>query len=238
MYEYIFSIYIKKLELCESPERILIDFQTELQKIPRWNADDIAEQTKKVVDVCSFLDELLTMVFYANVKILSSVKIKSGSKNKKLKMTVPTNETFIHNVYKRVAKNIYNNPYLYSLQKYQGNVTNNIKDVFNIIENEIEDTIRDMLPMKNILQSLAHYDDSDDDEIMDNVSEPPMFENSNEPTHKEIVDEEPDNTDPEEDEPPTTVTNELPSEDPTPVTPEDSEEIRRIDLKKGESFFD
>ena len=95
-----------------------------------------------------------------------------------------------------------------------------------------------MLPMKNILQSLAHYDDSDDDEIMDNVSEPPMFENNNDPTHKEIDDEEPENTDPEEDEPPTTVTNELPSEDPTPVTPEDSEEIRRIDLKKGESFFD
>lgn len=214
VYEYIFSLYINVLEICDNPKDVLLKFQKELQKIPKWNSDEIDERAKQVLDICGFINDLITMVFYANVRILSSVKIKTSGKNKKLKMVVPSNETFIHNVYKRVAKSIYNNPFLFSIQKNSGNVTNNINDVFAIIQYEIEDTIRDMLPMKTILDSLSVHD-SDDEEEEEEI--------------KDVVPVEEFEKD--EAEPPDTI--ESPND-----SDHEEEEVRKIGVKPEQSFFE
>ena len=232
VYEHIFSLYINVLETCENPKDVLMHFQKELQKIPKWNSDEITQRTNQVLDVCGFLSDLITMVFYANVRILSSVKIKTSGKNKKLKMVVPSNETFMHSVYKRVAKSIYNNPFLFSIQKNSGNVTNNINDVFVIIQHEIEDTIRDMLPMKTILESLSMHESDDEEEPEEELShgnELPENDNESDVDKEEPVNAEelPDVSDALSD-----ANNEEPEQKP------DQEEVRKIDVNPKQSFFD
>jgi hypothetical protein len=152
IYETIFGLYTNVVQVCEQPNDILLLFQNELQQIPKWNMDVIKNEALKIVAVCSYLNDLITAIFLSNVRILTSVRMHKESK-KKVQIVVPTNESFVHNIYKNVAKNIYNDPYLFSMRKYQGSVTNNIQEVFMLIDKTVEDTIREMLPIENILQS-------------------------------------------------------------------------------------
>jgi hypothetical protein len=192
IYEEIFELYTRSIETCENPNDLLICFQNELKQVPKWNSDVIKEATQKVLDACSYFNDLITAVFLSNVRILTSVKLGS-SKKRKVKLVVPTNETFVHKVYVNVSKSIYNDPFTFSNKRYQGNVLRNMNDVFPLIEVSIEDTIRDMLPIQNILESyLGETMDSDteseseaesqqnDSEADDHAEEPMMSDHDHE----------------------------------------------------------
>ena len=60
------------------------DFQSMLKKIPQWNQEMIDLEVKRIIKYsnCSWLDDLLTAVFVANAKILSSVRINDNNSNK------------------------------------------------------------------------------------------------------------------------------------------------------------
>lgn len=161
IYEHLFDMYSTSIEKCERKDDLLICFQSELQQVPKWNSDVIKEATAKVVDACSYINDLITAVFLSNVRILTSVKM--NSKKRQVKLVVPTNETFIHKVYVNVSKSIYNDPFTFSNKRYGGNVLRNMHDVFPLIENSIEDTVRDMLPIQNILESYLGDTLSDSD---------------------------------------------------------------------------
>ena len=92
---------------------------------------------------------------------------------------MPTNDSFVHSVYMNCAKQIYTNPYLYSLNNYDP-ITDNTNEVYEIIEKATLDTIRNLLPLKSILDSylgnaLSSDDESDSDEseLEPAVEEPP-----------------------------------------------------------------
>lgn len=178
IYETIFSLYTHVVQECVEVDDILILFQSEMQQIPKWNMDVIKTETQKIMDVCAYLNDLITAIFLSNVRILTSVRMHKESK-KKVQIVVPTNENFVHQIYKNVAKNIYNDPYLFSIRKYQGSVTNNIQEVFGLIDKTVEDTIREMLPIENILQS--YIGDTMDD---DTSAEEPVYEEE-EPVYEE-----------------------------------------------------
>lgn len=152
VYAGLLSMYEGALNESDTENMILYYFQKELKNIPKWNNEVIKEETKRVLEDCSYFNELVTAVFLSNVRILTSVKI-GGRVNKKFQLVVPTNENFIHQVYISVGKAVYGNPYLFSLMKLDGNITNNIHDVFDVIESSVADTIRRMLPIKNILEA-------------------------------------------------------------------------------------
>lgn len=152
VYEGLFDMYTKSIENCKNEDDLLVCFQNELKQVPKWNADVIKESATKMTDSCSYFNDLLTAVFLSNVRILTSVKLGSNKK-RKVKLVVPTNDTFVHKVYVNVAKSIYNDPFTFSNRRYNGNVLRNMNDVYPVIETAIEDTIRDMLPIQNILES-------------------------------------------------------------------------------------
>jgi hypothetical protein len=182
IYERLFDIYSESIEKCERKDDLLICFQNELQQVPKWNSDVIKEATAKIVDSCSYINDLITAVFLSNVRILTSVKM--NSKKRQVKLVVPTNETFVHKVYVNVSKSIYNDPFTFSNKRYGGNVLRNMHDVFPLIELSIEDTVRDMLPIKNILESYLG------DTMSDSDSEPGEPEEPEEP-EEPIEPEEP-----------------------------------------------
>lgn len=164
IYERLFGMYSDSIEKCDRKGDLLVCFQRELQQVPKWNSDVIKDATAKVVESCSYINDLITAVFLSNVRILTSVKM--NSKKRKVKLVVPTNETFVHKVYVNVSKSVYNDPFTFSDKRYDGNVLRNINDVFPLIETSIEDTVRDMLPIQNILESYLG------DTMSDSESEP------------------------------------------------------------------
>ena len=197
IYEEIFDMYNRSIQTCEDPNDLLICFQNELKQVPKWNSDVIKEATQKILDICSYFNDLVTAVFLSNVRILTSVKL--GSKKRQVKLVVPTNDNFVHKVYINVSRSIYNDPFTFSNKRYQGNVLRNMNDVYPLIETSIEDTIRDMLPIQSILESYLGdtMDDSDtesEDPIEDPVEDPNEDPNeipSEDPSEDPIEEERP-----------------------------------------------
>ena len=167
VYESIFNTYTEVVTNTENIDNVLIEFQEALKQIPKWNSDVITEHVNAVLESCSFFNDLLSVVFLSNVRILSAVRMNHSGK-KKIKIVVPTNDKFVHEVFKNVAKNIYNDPYLFSIKRYNGNVTNNIREVFEVIDVTVRDTIRGLLPFQNIIES---YVTQEDDEEIEKAEE-------------------------------------------------------------------
>ena len=131
---------------------------------------------------------MITAVFISNVKILTSVKLNKIKK--KVKIVIPPNNKFIAKAFTNCAKNVYNDPYLFSPTKYK-DVENNILDVYKVITYSIEDTIRDMLPIENILQS--YIDEAlNDDKYEERIDSDDEKEDTDE--DKLDTDEEKDDT--------------------------------------------
>ena len=168
VYESIFNTYTEVVTNTENIDNVLIQFQEALKQIPKWNSDVITEHVNAVLDSCAFFNYLLSVVFLSNVRILSAVRMNHSGK-KKIKIVVPTNDKFVHEVFKNVAKNIYNDPYLFSIKRYNGNVTNNIREVFDVIDVTVRDTIRGLLPFQNIIESYVTQQEDDDEEDQDEV---------------------------------------------------------------------
>jgi hypothetical protein len=184
VYTSLLTMYDRAVNISENTNDILYHFQKELIKTPTWNSNVIKEETERILSSCSYFNELITAVFLSNVKILSSVKL--GNNNKKFQLIIPTNENFVHHVYVKVCKRIFDNPYLFSLKKYNNNVTNNMADTFDVIDDCVVHSVRDMLPIKHILESYITHDT----EISDTDSEYHHSEDNHSVEEKHFHDEE------------------------------------------------
>mgnify|MGYP007055440692 CR=1 FL=1 len=196
IYNELLSCFNESLNVSETQIDVLMQFQRNLKQIPKWNSDVIEEHTNEIIEDCSFFNELITAVFISNVRILTSVKL---SKNKKkVKIVIPPVTKFVAKVYTNCAKNVYNDPYLFSINRYK-DISNNMIDVYNVIGLSIEDTIRDMLPIQNILETYLDdtLEEKEDEHSEDENLVPPEEDDG-------IPEEEPtdDNTlDPDEETP-------------------------------------
>ena len=144
------TIYLEYQKACndsEKKENILYNFQSNLKEIKKWNSDVIKEHVNEITTTCEYFNDIITAVFISNVRILTSVKM--NNKKKKMKITIPSNDTFVHKIYSSSARSVYNNPYLFSLNR-RGETTN---EIHKLIELSIDETIRDLLPIQNILES-------------------------------------------------------------------------------------
>ena len=169
VYSTIYDEYQKASRESEKRENVLYNFQTKLKEIKKWNSDVIKEHVNKITDNCEYFNDIITAVFISNVRILTSVKM--NNKKKKMKITIPSNDTFVHKIYSNSARAVYNNPYLFSLNR-RGETTH---EIHKLIESAIDETIRDLLPIQNILESYLgetlNSDEEDEDEEEDEEDE-------------------------------------------------------------------
>ena len=132
-------------------------FQDKLAKIPQWNNYQIDTEVGKCVDRCGgCLDEMVAAVFVATVKIISSVRLSKDSR--KVSLKIPTNDVFVLGVYTNVAKRIYEDPYI-----YQEVVSRNDrrKDLVRRMEGVVEETVKEMLPINQILKTYLNKNPMD-----------------------------------------------------------------------------
>uniref|UniRef100_A0A6C0KKZ3 Uncharacterized protein n=1 Tax=viral metagenome TaxID=1070528 RepID=A0A6C0KKZ3_9ZZZZ len=144
-----------------TPSKHLWQFQNLLQAIPDWNQDKVIRETDRIQKDCrcDYLEELLTAVFIAHTKVLSAIRLTT--KQKKLQITIPKIDHFLHRVLSDCARSLWTNAYLFaennSIEKQK-----NLRHVSALIQEAILQAIRGLLPVKSILREYLHEDDDED----------------------------------------------------------------------------
>ena len=177
------SIFNEALQLCKQNNEIdkyLMTFQNFISRVPKWNVAIIEQERKRISEKsgCGYLEELITCVHIIQLKILTSMR--AGNKQKKINITIPKLDEFIHKIYINVARKVYKNVYLFEInipplqiQKYQ-------RELEIIVQECILITIRESIPVETILK--AYMDETIEEEVIEEIKEQLI-----EPTPSQIV---------------------------------------------------
>jgi len=183
--EGITSIFNEAYKMCvENNETIkyLMTFQNLLSKIPQWNSVIIQEEVQRIINKsgCNYINDLITCVHIIQLKVLTCIRV--GNKQKKIDISIPKLEHFIHSIYIHVARKIYANVYLFEKNKNISplQVQKNNREIDLIIRECILITIRDSIPTEQIVR--AYLDESVEHEeeiIIENLKEPFVSDSEN-----------------------------------------------------------
>ena len=172
LYEGFVSIYEEATQNCED-DKSLIMFQKFLSKIPEWTATMLTEEYERIQKKsnCDWLHDLIMGVFVSHTKVLASIKLKTDPlRDKPLKIKIPQGHLFIHECYKQCAREIWKNPYLFYHKVSQCDQQRNMRETYTVINDNIEETIRRLLPVKTILQEyLGEQYREDDNDIVSEI---------------------------------------------------------------------
>ena len=194
------SIYTTVYDTIDDKRYVLKEFQSQLKGIPQWNENIIDEEAERIKSKCSFIHDLISAIFITNVKILSC--IRSEEENSKLKIKVPTLSKFIHNVYISCARKFYYNPILFYDKLKSNKVKENHEETIRTIDNCIQDTIRKLIPVENILQEYLASVFNEEEEIQEEeIQEEESPENDVSEVEEEEFEEEEEDESPEESQP-------------------------------------
>ena len=164
------DFYFKWKESVDSADPMM-SFQDKLEDVVDWDEKTMIRKTDSCISKtgCKFLDDLIVAVFVAHMKILMS--IKNDKTKEQYKLQVPTTNKFVYECLLQCSREFWKSPYLF----YQNELENKIKKVQiqknlrqaeDIISATIKDTIRGMLPVKEIVGDVFEYD-KDGDLVLD-----------------------------------------------------------------------
>ena len=118
----------------------LRNFQLHLKSIPNWNNITVENNINPIKTKIPYLLDLITAIFISHIKVLSAVRLKDTDKPVQVK--VPNLDIFLHKIIITIAEKIYPNPDIILRSK---------TEITRIIENIIEDSIRNQIPLDKIL---------------------------------------------------------------------------------------
>jgi hypothetical protein len=152
-------------------KKLIWNFQDLLKEVPDWNVDKVKRETGRIQDAanCDYLEELLTAVFIAHTKVLSAIRLTT--KNKKLQITIPKVEHFIHRALCDCARLLWSNAYLFNLSVSSIERQKNINQIEELLREGLLQSIRSMLPVKSILREYLHEDADEEDEKISTLKE-------------------------------------------------------------------
>lgn len=190
------SIFKEANKLCvenEEGDKYLMTFQNFLSRVPKWNASIVETETKRIVDnsKCGYLEDLITCVHIIQLKSLTCMRV--GNSHKKVDLNIPQLNEFVHKVYINVARKLYTNVYLFEQNIMPLNIQRNNRELELITKECILGTIRDNIPVEEILK--VYMDESVEEDVQveekeEIISEEPVEEedasaSANEPVARE-----------------------------------------------------
>jgi len=158
-------------------EKYLMTFQNLLCRIPKWNANIIDDERKRIIEKsgCNYLEDLITCVHVIQLKVLTCVRV--GARQKKIDISIPKLSDFIHKVYINVASKVYRNAYIFDKHAAPLQQQKHNREFEIITEECILKTIRESIPTESIVR--AYLDESveqEEEEIIENAKEEPVLE--------------------------------------------------------------
>jgi len=185
------SIFNESWKMCldnDEASKYLMTFQNLLSRVPKWNNIIVEEERKRIIDRsgCGYLEDLITCVHIIQLKVLTCIRV--GNKQKKIDISIPKLDVFIHKVYIHVARKVYMNVYLFEKNISPLQIQKNHRELESLIQECILMTIRESIPTEAIIR--AYMDESVEQEeevIIENMedTEPTADEEKAEPEQKE-----------------------------------------------------
>ena len=155
------SIFNESWKMCldnDEATKYLMTFQNLLSRVPKWNNIIVEEERKRIVERsgCDYLEDLITCVHIIQLKVLTCIRV--GNKQKKIDISIPKLDIFIHKVYIHVARKMYMNVYLFERNISPLQVQKNNRELESIVQECILTTIRESVPTEAIIR--AYMDES------------------------------------------------------------------------------
>jgi hypothetical protein len=150
-------------------DKYLMTFQNFITRIPKWNSNIIETEKNRIVEKsgCGYLEDLVTCVHIIQLKLLSAIRV--GQKQKKIDITIPKLDDFIHKIYINVARKIYKNVYLFELNIPPLQTQKHHRELEIIVQECILNTVRDSIPVEAILQ--AYMDETIEEHVVEEIKE-------------------------------------------------------------------
>ena len=166
------SIFDEALKLCKDNnemDKYLMTFQNFITRIPKWNPTIIETERKRIVEKsgCNYLEDLVTCVHIIQLKLLTAIRV--GQKQRKIDVTIPKIDDFIHKVYINVARKVYKNVYLFEINIPPLQVQKHFRELEIIVQECILNTVRDSIPVESILQ--AYMDQTVEEDVVEEIKE-------------------------------------------------------------------
>ena len=169
------SLFNESWKLCidnDEPNKYLMTFQNLLSRIPKWNNEIIEDERKRIIERsgCNYLEDLITCVHIIQLKVLTCIRV--GNKQKKIDISIPKLDSFIHKVYINVARKVYSNVYLFDKNISPLQLQKNNRELESIVQECILISIRESIPTEAIIR--AYMDESvehEEEVIIEDVNE-------------------------------------------------------------------
>ena len=166
------SILDESIKLCKENgemDKYLMTFQNLISRIPKWNAQIIETERKRICDKsgCSYLEDLVSCVHIIQLKILTAMRV--GQKQKKIDINIPKLDEFIHKTYINVARKVYKNVYLFEVNIQPLQVQKNYRELEIIVQECILNTLRESIPVEAILK--AYMDETVEEDVREEINE-------------------------------------------------------------------
>ena len=183
------SIFNESWKICAEtgePSKYLMTFQNFLSRIPKWNSVIVEEERKRIVERsgCNYLEDLITCVHIIQLKVLTCIRV--GSKQKKIDITIPKLDHFIHKVYIHAARKVYTNIYLFEKNISPLQMQKNSRELEIIVQESILTTIRESIPTEEIIRAYMDEAIEIDEEVTIEPLAEPVVEGEEESMDKDI----------------------------------------------------
>ena len=183
------SIFNESWKMCvdtDEMSKYLMTFQNMLSRVPKWNSVIVEEERKRIIERsgCNYLEDLITCVHIIQLKVLTCIRV--GNKQKKIDISIPKLDHFIHKVYIHVARKIYMNVYLFEKNVSPLQIQKNGRELELIVQECILVTIRESIPTEAIIR--AYMDESEEQEeevFIETLKEPVLDAKTTEQENRE-----------------------------------------------------
>ena len=150
------SIFNESWKICVDNDEInkyLMTFQNLLSRVPKWNNTIIEDERKRIIDRsgCDYLEDLITCVHIIQLKVLTCIRV--GNKQKKIDISIPNLDSFIHKTYINTARKIYTNVYLFEKNLSPLQLQKNNRELELIVQESIMMALRESIPTEAIIRA-------------------------------------------------------------------------------------
>jgi hypothetical protein len=166
------SILKEAIGLCRANNeeaKYLMTFQNLIARIPAWNQTIIENECKRIKSVskCNYLEDIITCVHITQLKAMTAIRV--GQKQKKINIKIPKLEEFIHKTYINCAKKMYKQSFLFQVNINAIQMQKNNVGIENIVHECILNTVRENMPVEDILK--AYLDETVEDDVKEEIKE-------------------------------------------------------------------
>lgn len=169
------SIFQQAVKMCAEKgetNKYLMTFQNLLSLVSKWNSSTIEEERKRIVEQsgCSYLEELIVCVHIIHLKVMTHIRV--GNKQKKVDISLPKLDDFVHKAYIHAARRVYKNVYLFEVgidsltqQKYN-------RELELMVQESVLATVRDSIPKEQIIRAFMDESVEQEEEIIVESAKP------------------------------------------------------------------